>query len=223
MKSIRVLLADDHNLVRAGIKSLLEDSNNVMVVGEAANGRDAVVLTGQLSPDIVFLDIAMPELNGLDAAARIKKEYPSVRTVILSMHTDKEYVIQALKSGASGYLLKDSAPGELKLTVDTIMKGEIYVSPSISRDVINEYLSWQKGNMQPEEIELNKEVLTSRQKEVLQLIAEGNSTKEIAGKLFVSVKTVETHRAHIMEKLGIYDIAGLVKYAIKVGLIFPES
>ena len=145
MKSIRVLLADDHNLVRAGIKSLLEDSNNVMVVGEAANGRDAVVLTGQLSPDIVFLDIAMPELNGLDAAARIKKEYPSVRTVILSMHTDKEYVIQALKSGASGYLLKDSAPGELKLTVDTIMKGEIYVSPSISRDVINEYLSWQKA------------------------------------------------------------------------------
>lgn len=223
MESIRVLLADDHNLVRAGIKSLLEDSNNVIVVGEAANGRDAVVLTGQLSPDIVFLDIAMPELNGLEAAARIKKEYPSVRTVILSMHTDEEYVIQALKSGASGYLLKDSAPGELRLTVDTIMKGEIYVSPSISRDVINEYLSRQKRSMQSEEIELNKEILTSRQKEVLQLIAEGNSTKEIAGKLFVSVKTVETHRAHIMEKLGIYDIAGLVKYAIRVGLIFPES
>jgi DNA-binding NarL/FixJ family response regulator len=223
MESIRVLLADDHNLVRAGIKSLLEDSNNVIVVGEAANGRDAVVLTGQLSPDIVFLDIAMPELNGLEAAARIKKEYPSVRTVILSMHTDEEYVIQALKSGASGYLLKDSAPGELRLTVDTIMKGEIYVSPSISRDVINEYLSRQKRSMQPEEIELNKEILTSRQKEVLQLIAEGNSTKEIAGKLFVSVKTVETHRAHIMEKLGIYDIAGLVKYAIKRGVIFPEK
>ncbi len=223
MKSIRVLLADDHNLVRAGIKSLLEDSNNVIVVGEAANGRDAVVLTGQLSPDIVFLDIAMPELNGLDAAARIKKEYPSVWIVILSMHTDEEYVIQAIKSGASGYLLKDSAPGELRIAVDSIMNGEIYISPSIPREIINAYLSRQKKSQQLEEIEFSREVLTSRQKEVLQLIAEGNSTREIAGKLFVSVKTVETHRAHIMEKLGIYDIAGLVKYAIKTGLIFPEK
>jgi DNA-binding NarL/FixJ family response regulator len=223
MKSIRVILADDHNLVRAGIKSLLEEIPGVTVVGETANGRGAIELTHRLEPDLVFLDLAMPELNGLEAAERIKKEYPSVKTVILSMYTDEEYVLQALKSGASGYLLKDSAPCELKLSVETLMKGEIYISPSISRDVINDYISRQKNFLQQKEIIKSRVNLTSREREVLQLIAEGNSTKEIADKLYVSVKTVETHRSHLMKKLGIYDIAGLVKYAIKIGLIFPEK
>ncbi len=223
MKLIKIILADDHKLVRAGIKSLLDNSGGIIVIGEASNGRDAITLTAQLKPDMVVLDLAMPELNGLEAAARIKKEHPAIKTVILSMYTDEEYVIHALKSGASGYLLKDSAPGELILAINTVMKGEIYISPSISKDGINDYLSRQKNTSQQEESLAGKKTLTSRQREVLQLIAEGNSTKEIADKLFISIKTVETHRAQLMKKLGIFDIAGLVKYAIKIGLIFPEK
>lgn len=223
MKTIRVILADDHKLVRAGIKSLLENSNGITVIGEASNGRDAVELAAYLKPDIVFLDLAMPELNGLEAAARIKKEYPAIKTVILSMYTDEEYVIQALKSGVSGYLLKDSAPGELRLAIENIMRGEIYISPAIPKEIINDFLSRQTDTLSLEVTARSKKILTSRQTEVLQLIAEGNSTKEIADKLFISIKTVETHRAQIMKKLEIYDIAGLVKYAIKIGLIFPDK
>ncbi len=222
MKTTRVILADDHSLVRAGIKSLLEDSDGVKVIGEASNGREAVELTGKLSPDMVFLDIAMPELNGLEAAARIKKEYPEVEIIILSMHLDEEYVIQALNAGASGYLLKDSAPNELRMALEMVREGKVYISPSIPHEVIDEYTERLKRAVTPAEASVEKEKLTSRQKEVLQLIAEGNSTREIAAKLFISIKTVETHRAHIMKKLGINDVPGLVKYAIRKGLIFPR-
>lgn len=218
-KNIKILLADDHKLVRAGIKSLLESSEGAMVVGEADNGRDAIKLTEELSPDFVFLDIAMPELNGLQAAEQIKKNFPEVEVVILSMHLDEEYVLQALKTGASGYLLKDSAPGELKIAVETIKKGMIYISPAIPREMIEEYRRRLKNASSPGEITTNTDILSSRQKEVLQLIAEGNPTKEIAEKLFISVKTVETHRSQIMKKLGIKDIPGLVKYAIKKGIL----
>jgi DNA-binding NarL/FixJ family response regulator len=223
MKPIRVLLADDHKLVRAGIKSLLENSEGVTVVGEAGNGRDAIKLAGKLKPDMVFLDIAMPELNGLQAAERIKKNYPEVEIIILSMHLDEEYVVQALKAGASGYILKDSAPNELRLALDTIMEGKIYISPSIPREMVDDYMKRLKAVSSPEEVITSKEKLSSRQKEVLQLIAEGNSTREIAEKLFISIKTVETHRSQIMKNLEIKDIPGLVKYAIKKGLIFPEK
>jgi DNA-binding NarL/FixJ family response regulator len=223
MKSIEVILADDHKLVRAGIKSLLENIDGVKVVGEAGNGRETIELTGKLKPDMVFLDIAMPELNGLQAAERIKKDYPDVDIIILSMHLDEEYVIQALKAGASGYLLKDSAPGELELALDTIMKGKIYISPAIPNEMIEDYQKRLRYASSPDELPAVKEELTLRQKEVLQLIAEGNSTKEIAEKLFISVKTVETHRSHIMKKLGINDIPGLVKYAIRKGVIFTEK
>jgi len=219
MKSTRVILADDHKLVRAGIKSLLENSDGIEVVGEAGNGREAVKLTGKLKPDMVFLDIAMPELNGLQAAEMIKKEFPEVAVVILSMYLDEEYVIQALSVGASGYLLKDSAPGELRLALDTIKEGKVYISPAIPRKMIDEYRERLKHASSPGEASRKKEELTSRQKEVLQLIAEGNSTREIAEKLFISIKTVETHRSQIMKKLAITDIPGLVRYAIKKGLI----
>ena len=223
MKSIRVILADDHKLVRAGIRSLLEDFKGIIIVGEASNGREAIELTAKLNPDIVFLDLAMPELNGLETAARIRKEFTQVKCIILSMYTDEEYIIQALKSGASGYLLKDAAPVEMMQAVKLLMKGEIYISPSITSEKINEFIKRQKDFPLKEESISRRENLTARQKEVLKLIAEGNSTKEIAEKLFISVKTVETHRAQLMKKLGIYDIAGLVKYAIKTGLIFPEK
>lgn len=222
MKSVTVILADDHKLVRAGIKSLLETSNGITVVGEASNGREAISLAGKLIPDIVFLDLAMPELNGLETAEKLNHELPTVKSVILSMYTDTEYIIQALRSGASGYLLKDSAPGELKKAIEAVMKGDIYISPAISSDVVNNFVAGRRKISQSDEIASSREMLTSRQREILQLIAEGNSTKMIAEKLFISVKTVETHRAQLMKKLGIYDIAGLVKYAIKIGLIFPE-
>jgi DNA-binding NarL/FixJ family response regulator len=222
MKTIKVILADDHTLVRAGIKSLLENSDGVVVIGEAGNGRDAIELTGKLKPDMVFLDIAMPELNGIQAAERIKKDFPEVEIIILSMHLDEEYVVQALKAGASGYLLKDSAPNELNLALDTIMKGKIYISPAIPKEMVDNYMNRLKKASSPDEVFISRDVLSWRQKEVLQLIAEGNSTKEIAEKLFISIKTVETHRSQIMKKLGINDIPGLVKYAIKKGLIFPE-
>jgi DNA-binding NarL/FixJ family response regulator len=222
MKDIKVILADDHKLVRAGIKSLLEISNGINVVGEASNGREAISLANKLNPDIVFLDLAMPELNGLETAEKLNHELPSVKSVILSMYTDTEYIIQALRSGASGYLLKDSAPAELKKAIEAVMKDDIYISSSISSDVINNFVAGRRKISQTDEIVSSREMLTSRQREILQLIAEGNSTKMIADKLYISVKTVETHRAQLMKKLGIYDIAGLVKYAIKIGLIFPE-
>ena len=218
-EKVRVILADDHKLVRAGIKSLLESSGGISVIGEADNGREVIKLTEQLNPDIVFLDIAMPELNGLQAAEKIIKDFPDVAIAILSMHLDEEYVIQALKAGASGYLLKDSAPGELKTAVETISKGKIYISPAIPREMIDEYQRRLKTASSPEEVLTSTDILSTRQKEVLQLIAEGNSTREIAEKLFISVKTVETHRSQIMKKLGIKDIPGLVKYAIKKGIL----
>ncbi len=223
MESIKVILADDHKLVRAGIRSLLENSDGVSVVGEAGDGREAIELTGRLNPDMVFLDIAMPELNGLEAAVRIKKDYPEVEVIILSMHIDEEYVVHALNAGASGYLLKDSAPNELRLALDTVIKGNIYISPAIPREMIDDYQRRLKTASSAEELFISREKLSSRQKEVLQLIAEGNSTREIAEKLFVSVKTIETHRSQIMKKLGINDVPGLVKYAIRKGLIFPDE
>lgn len=223
MKEVTIILADDHKLVRAGIKSLIENSNGMVVVGEASNGREAISLANRLKPDIVFLDLAMPELNGLETAEKLNHELPSIKSVILSMYADKEYILQALRSGASGYLLKDSAPRELRVAIETVMKDDIYISPSISSEVINNYIIGRKKISQSDEIITSREMLTSRQREILQLIAEGNSTKMIAEKLFISVKTVETHRAQLMKKLGIYDIAGLVKYAIKIGLIFPEK
>ena len=211
-----ILLADDHNLVRAGIRSLLEDMPGVQVVGEADNGLDAIAQVAALQPDILLVDIAMPGLNGLEAAARIAKESPEVRIIILSMHSSEEYVMQALRAGVAGYLLKDSAAVELGLALAAVARGDTYLSPGISRAVIEGYLSRVSGSDRKV-----TDPLTPRQREVLKSIAEGGSTKEIAFTLGVSIKTIEAHRAQIMERLGIHDVAGLVKYAMRTGLIPP--
>ncbi len=224
---IKVLIADDHLLIRAGVKSLLEKIKEVEVVGEASNGREALKLLIEFKPDLLLLDISMPELNGLDVAQRVRHDSPATRIIILSMHNHEEYVLQALRSGASGYLLKDAAPNELEIAINAVMKDEIYLSPSISKHLVGDYLRrienlrGEVNSPVPEKLNPYQR-LTSRQREILQLIAEGNSTKEIAEKLFISVKTVETHRMQIMERLNIRDIAGLVRYAIKMGIISAE-
>jgi DNA-binding NarL/FixJ family response regulator len=216
MKMIRVLLADDHALVRAGISSLLQKLSDVQVVAEASNGHEALKLVKTHSPNLVLMDIAMAGLNGLEATARVVKEFPNIRVIILSMHANEEYVLQALRAGASGYMLKDAAIAELELAIQAVSRGETYLSPSISKRVVDNYL--QRVNQQEGPLEQ----LTSRQREILQLIAEGKTTKEIAFLLNVSVKTVETHRAQLMDRLDIHDVAGLVRFAMRVGLLAPE-
>lgn len=217
---IKILLADDHHLVRAGIRSLLKSIENVDVVAEANNGREALQLISEHNPDIVLLDIAMAELNGLEVTERVSKEHPEVLIIILSMHMNEEYVLQALKTGASGYMLKDSAPNELEIAIKAVLKGERYLSPAISKNLVDDYLRRIDGGTQKKPDSENIfALLTPRQREILQLIAEGNSTKEIANKLHVSVKTVETHRAQLMDRLDIRDIPGLVRYAIRTGII----
>jgi len=213
MKPIRILLADDHALVRGGIRSLLEKLPMVEVVGETSDGREAVKQVRELQPDLVLMDVGMPGLNGLEATQRISKEFPNVRVLILSMYANEEYVLRALRVHASGYLLKKSATAELERAIHTVAKGEIYLSPSISKQAIEDYLVGiddQRGPL---------EQLTPRQREILQLIAEGETNKGIAYLLNVSVKTVEAHRTQLMKQLGIHEIAGLVRYAIRTGLV----
>jgi DNA-binding NarL/FixJ family response regulator len=211
---IRVLLADDHALVRAGIRSLLNAMAEVEVVAEASSGEEALELAQTSRPDVVLMDIAMKGITGLEAAARMRDRVPEVRVVILSMHSGEEYVLQALRAGAAGYLLKDAATGELELALRSVMRGESWLSPAVSRQVVEGYV--RSGESAPE-------VLTARQREVLRLVAGGKSTKEIAFLLNLSVKTVETHRAQIMERLGIRDVAGLVRYALRTGLVPPDG
>jgi len=216
MKLTRVILADDHALVRAGIRSLLEKMEGVEVVAEAGDGREALELVKTLRPNIVLMDIAMPGLNGLEALAHSTKDFPSVKVIILSMHANEEYVLQALRADAAGFLLKQAATAELELALRAVARGETYLSPQISKRVIEKYVERMGNKASP------LEQLTSRQREILQLVAEGKSTKEMAALLNVTVKTVEAHRAQLMNKLDIHEIAGLVRYAMRVGLVPPE-
>lgn len=216
MKPVRVLLADDHALVRAGLRELLQKLPDVEVVAEAGDGREALGLVKTALPNLVLLDITMKGLTGLEAAERIVKDFPGVKVVMLSMHANEEYVLRSLRAGVSGYIIKDAAIVELELAIKAVVAGETYLSPTISRSVIENYLNRTGDKSSP------LEQLTPRQREILQLIAEGQSTKEIAFTLKLSVKTVETHRAQLMERLEIYDVAGLVRYALRVGLITPE-
>jgi len=214
MRPIRTLLVDDHELVRAGICSLLKGLDEIEIVGEASNGREGIAMVERHQPDVVLMDIGMPELNGLDATARVVNKFPNVRVIILSVHGTEEHVIQAFRAGASGYLLKNISPVELDLAIRAVSKGEKHISSSVSKHVIARLVdNLGKGSQDP---------LTPRQREVLQLVAEGNSSKEIASKLGMSVKTAESHRAEIMNALEIHDIAGLVRYAIRVGIIRPD-
>jgi DNA-binding NarL/FixJ family response regulator len=217
MTSIRILLADDHALVRAGFCALLAGVPGTQVVAEAGDGREALRLAQEHQPDIVLMDIGMPGLNGLEAAARIGDECPRTRVIILSMHANEEYVVQALQAGAAGYLLKDADAAELELAVRSVSQGETYLSPPVSRQVIADYLRRIGDDTHP------LAQLTPRQREVLQLIAEGQTSREIARTLRISVKTVESHRSALMERLDIRDLAGLVRYAIRVGLVSPEQ
>jgi DNA-binding NarL/FixJ family response regulator len=213
MTRVRVLLADDHQLVRSGLRALLESLPDVEVVGDTGDGREAIDLTTSRQPHIVLMDIAMPGLNGLEATARLRQSSPHTRIIILSMHASANYVAEALQAGASGYLLKNCTPGELSLAIAAVARGEVWLSPSVSRPVVQEYreAAAQRGKL--------RAVLTPRQRETLQLIAEGKSTKQIAGILGVSVKTIETHRSQLMDRLEIYDVAGLVRYAIRHGFV----
>jgi len=213
VNSIRVLLADDHTLVRAGLRKLLESMPGIEVVGEASDGLELLELAEKLQPQVVLMDIAMPGLNGLEATGRIARAWPDIRVLILSMHQNAEYVRQALRHGAVAYLLKDSAPMELELALKAVLNGETYLSPAVSKGVVTDYVHRLRTEEQP------ADVLTPRQREVLQLIAEGQSTKEIARRLDLSVKTVETHRTQLMKQLDIHEVAGLVRYAMRSGLV----
>ena len=214
--AIRVLLADDHALVRQGIRSLLEKLDDIEVRGDVSDGREALQLSKTTQPDIVFMDITMPGLNGLEAVARIKKDCPTTRVIMLSMHAGEEYFQQALESGAAGYLLKDADRMELELAIRTVIRGEIYLTPTVAKYAVDAYRQRKEGDQGP------LVCLSSRQKEILQLIAEGYANKEIAQRLDLSPRTVETHRAELMERLNIRDVPGLVKFAIHTGLIKPS-
>jgi len=216
MKPIRVLIADDHALVRAGFRSLLQDIAGVQVVAEAGDGREALRMIEEHRPDVALIDIAMPGLNGLETVARVVKEFPSVRVMILSMHANEEYVLRALRSGATGYLLKGADVDELEHALRAVAAGETYLCPPISQQVIADYVRRTADEPHP----LDR--LTPRQREVLQLIAEGQTVREMALTLGISVKTVETHRAMLMERLAIYDVAGLVRFSIRAGLVMPD-
>ena len=215
MSATRLLLADDHTLVRAGLRALLQGVPGVEVVGEVSNGREAVRQAGELHPDVVLMDIAMSDLNGLEAARQIVREFPGVRVIMLSMHATEEYVVQALRAGASGYLLKNAGAEELAKAIEHVARGETFLSPAVSRQV-TEYIR----RVGPEGSAMDR--LSPRQREILQLIAEGNTTKRIAQTLHISAKTVETHRCQLMEQLDIHDVAGLVRYAIRQGLVTSE-
>lgn len=221
MKPIRVLLADDHALVRAGIRSILNGFQGIKVVAEARDGLEALQLIRAFRPDVALLDIAMPRMNGLGALDHLTKEFPEVRTIILSMHPNEEYVMEARRAGAAGYLLKDSPPGELERCLRAVAGGEIYYSPRVSKSVL-EYQRRLRGEAAPAEASLFRK-LTPRQREVLQLIAEGNTSPEIANILRIDVKTVETHRTNLMRRLDIHDVAGLTRYALRKGLIKPDD
>ena len=224
MAPIRLLLADDHTLVRSGIRALLNELEQVEVIAEASDGREALSLIESQQPDIVLMDIAMSGMNGLEATMRVTRDFPDIRVVILSMHTNEEYVLQALRSGAVGYLLKDAGISELEIAIEAVSRGETYLSPPVSKHVISDYVR-RVGADARENLDSQPtlERLTLRQREILQLIAEGYTTQEMATLLNISVKTVETHRMQLMDRLDIHDIAGLVRFAIRVGLISLEE
>ena len=211
--NVTVVLVDDHTIVRDGLRALLDKDDAMEVVGEAADGRSAVRLARDLSPDIVIMDVAMSDLNGIEATRQIVAEMPRVKVLALSMYSDRVFVSEMLKAGASGYLLKDCAFDELTHAIGTVMAHRIYLSPGISDVVVADYL--ERLSKDGDSV---SSVLSSREREVLQLLAEGKTTKDIAGKLHVSSKTIDTHRQQIMAKLGVHSIAELTKYAISQGL-----
>jgi DNA-binding NarL/FixJ family response regulator len=218
MSALRILLADDHTLVRAGMRALLGELPGIEVIAETGDGREALRLVREHKPDIALLDISMPGLNGLEVVGRITHDHPKTRVIIVSMHGDDESIRRALVAGAAGYMLKNSDRGELELALRAVARGDTWLSPALTKRVVAAYT---QGALASAEEPFA--VLTPRQREVLQLVAEGHSNKEIASRLNVTLKTVETHRTELMERLGIHGVAGLVRYAIQVGLVRPDA
>jgi DNA-binding NarL/FixJ family response regulator len=215
MNIIRILLADDHTVVRKGLCLLLESHPGFKVIAEAANGREAVAMAKAHKPDIVVLDVAMPLLNGIEAARQISSTLPLTAIVFLSMHSDEAYVLKALKSGAKGYLLKDSAEYDLINAIQAVSEGKAFFSPAISKMLVEDYMR----QMREREVEDSYELLTTREREILQLLAEGKPVKEVATILSLSLYTVETHRSNIFQKLNLHSIAELILYAVRKGVI----
>ena len=215
MKKIRVLLADDHKLIRGGLRLLVEQQPDLTVVGEANDGREAVSIAKSLKPDVVVMDIGMPNLNGIEAALQITQGHPEISVIILSMHSDESYVLRALKSGAKSYLLKDSAESDLIKAVHAVAGGKSFFSPAVSKVLLDDYVRKLKRTGAEDAYDL----LTPREREILQLVAEGNSNKEIANSLNLSVYTVETHRSNFMEKLSLRGIPELILFAVRKGII----
>jgi DNA-binding NarL/FixJ family response regulator len=215
VRPIRLLLAEDHSLVRAGFRALLKSMPGVEVVGEAASGRQALEMIGRLLPDVVLMDITMPELSGLHAAARASREHPSVKVIMLSMHDNEEFVWQALHAGAAGYLLKGADPGELELAIRSVARGMSYLSPAVSNHVVANYV-------RRTDPDTPRDRLTPRQIEIVQLIAEGKTNQQIAATLEISLKTVESHRAQLMSRLDVHDVPAIVRYAIRMGLVSAD-
>jgi RNA polymerase sigma factor (sigma-70 family) len=215
MSDIRILLAEDHAVMRTGLRLVLERQPDFCVVGEASDGREAVALAQQHKPDVILMDIGMPNLNGIDAARQITASLPQTSVVILSMHSDEAYVLRALKAGARGYLLKESAESDLIAAIRAVHNGKAFFSPAVSRMLVEDYVR----QLQDREIEDSYELLTMREREVLQLVAEGKSNKEIAAMLNVSAYTVESHRGNLMEKLNLHTVPELILYAVRKGVI----
>ncbi len=215
MKKTRVLLADDHGVVRKGLRFVLESEPDLEVAGEAADGRQAVDMATSLRPDVVVMDIAMPHLNGIDATGQIVREQPETAVIILSMHSGEEYVVRALATGAKGYLLKDSAEEDIVRAIHTVCAGKPFFSPDIAKTMLDDYVRGLQARAAADSYEL----LTDREKEILQLLAQGKTNKDVAGLLNLSTYTVETHRTHIMQKLNLHNTAELVLYAVRKKII----
>lgn len=215
MSDIRILVADDHAIIRSGLRTLLERQTGFAVVGEAADGRQAVELARAAHPDVAMLDIAMPNLNGIEAARQIAADLPKTRIVIFSVHSDEGYVLKALKAGARGYLLKDAAEADIIHAVRVVHAGKAFFSPEISRMLVEDYVR----QLQARGVDDSYELLTTREREILQLLAEGKSNKDIAALLNLSVYTVETHRSHILQKLNLHSLPELILYAVRKGVI----
>jgi two-component system response regulator NreC len=215
LKKLRILLADDHGVVRKGLRFLLESEPDLEVVGEAADGRQAVDMAEELRPDVVVMDIAMPWLNGIDATGQIVKQQPAVGVIMLSMHSDEEYLVRTLTAGAKGYLLKDSAETDLVQAVHSVSDGKPFFSPAIAKTLLEDYVR----RLQQRGLSDSYELLSDREKEVLQLLAEGKTNKDVAVLLNLSTHTIETHRTHIMQKLNLHNTAEIVLYAVRKKII----